>query len=83
VEEGELSFYEVTHFFPEGVKLKGHDLITFGPSTKRPSYIGVSRTAKELAVCLQATHMPTPDLLSLARRYIDELQLPGVCFMLL
>jgi hypothetical protein len=83
VEEGELSFYEITHFFPEVVKLKGHDLITFGPSTKRPSYTGISTTAKELAVYLQATHMPTPDLLSLARRYIDELQLPGLCCILL
>ncbi|XP_021931103.1 TATA box-binding protein-associated factor RNA polymerase I subunit B isoform X2 [Zootermopsis nevadensis] len=77
VEEGELSFYEITHFLPQDVKLKGHDLMTFGLSSKRPSYIGISTTAKELAVYLEATRMPTPDLLSLARRYIDELQLPA------
>lgn len=82
VEEGELSFYEITHFLPQDVKLKGHDLMTFGLSSKRPSYIGISTTAKELAVYLEATRMPTPDLLSLARRYIDELQLPGVCLIL-
>jgi hypothetical protein len=79
VEEGELSFYEITHFFPEDVKLRGHDLTTFGPSNKKPSYAGISATAKELAVYLQATDIPVPDLLSLAKRYIEELQLPGVC----
>ncbi|XP_033610819.1 TATA box-binding protein-associated factor RNA polymerase I subunit B isoform X3 [Cryptotermes secundus] len=76
VEEGELSFYEITHFFPDDVRLRGHDLITFGLSTKRPSYSGLSSTAKELAFYLHVTHVPVPDLLSLAKRYIEELQLP-------
>jgi hypothetical protein len=83
VEEGELSFYELTHFFPDEVKLKGHDLVTFGLSTKRPSYSGLSKTAKELAFYLHVTHMPVPDLLSLAKRYIEELQLPGWCIVLI
>jgi hypothetical protein len=83
VEEGELSFYELTHFFPDDVKVRGHDLVTFGLSTKRPSYSGLSKTAKELAFYLRVTHMPIPDLSSLAKRYIEELQLPGWCIVLI
>jgi hypothetical protein len=80
VEEGELSFYEITHFFPDDVKLRGHDLITFGLSTKRPSYSGLSRTAKKLASYIHVTDVPAPDLLSLVKRYIEELQLPGLFY---
>jgi hypothetical protein len=81
VEEGDLSFYEVAHFFPHDVKLKGHDLVAFGSSAKKPSYSGLCKTAKNLAVFLQVTYLPAPDLLCLAKRYIEELQLPGLCFI--
>jgi hypothetical protein len=79
VEEGELSFYEVAHFFPDDVQLRGHDLVAFGPTTNKPSYSGLCKTAKDLALYLHVTHLPAPDLLCLAKRYIEELQLPGLC----
>jgi hypothetical protein len=79
VEEGELSFYEVAHFFPDGVKLRGHDLVTFGPTTNKPSYSALCKMAKDLALYLRVTRLPAPDLLCLAKRYIEELQLPGLC----
>ena len=81
MEEGELSFYEVAHFFPDDVKLRGHDLVAFGPSHNKPSYSGVCKIVRNLALYLHITHLPAPDLLCLARRYIEELQLPGLCFI--
>lgn len=81
MEEGELSFYEVTHFFPNDVKLRGHDLVTFGPCTKKPTYSALYNVAKKLALYLNITHLPAPDLLCLAKRYIEELQLPGLYFI--
>jgi hypothetical protein len=81
VEEGELSYYEVAHFFPDNVKLRGHDLITFGLSSTKPTYSSLSKMAKELASYLYVTHLPAPDLLFLAKRYIEELQLPGLYFI--
>ena len=81
VEEGELSFYEVAHFFPDDVKLRGHDLVAFGPSTKKPTYSALYKMAKKLALYLNVTHLPAPDLLCLAKRYIEELQLPGLYFI--
>jgi len=81
VEEGELSFYEVAHFFPDDVKLRGRDILVFGCCTKKPTYSALYKMAKKLALYLNVTHLRAPDLLCLAKRYVEELQLPGLYFI--
>ncbi|XP_069695456.1 TATA box-binding protein-associated factor RNA polymerase I subunit B isoform X2 [Periplaneta americana] len=77
LDEGELSYHEVTHFFPEEIRLKGHDMTVFGRYTVQPSYVGVMIAAKEMAEYLDINYLPAPDLLSLARKYVNELNLPA------
>ncbi|PSN45589.1 hypothetical protein C0J52_15087 [Blattella germanica] len=77
IEEGTLSYHEVTQFFPHAQKLKGQDVITFGITNQRLTHSGVREITKDMLTFLKIKYIKMPDLIPLASRYVEELQLPA------
>ena len=78
IEEGDISYYDVTHFLPDTQKLKGTDNLIFMTFTKGISYRKILSVEKELASFLNITHIAPPDMTALVTRFVEELQLPGL-----
>ncbi|XP_063238073.1 TATA box-binding protein-associated factor RNA polymerase I subunit B isoform X2 [Bacillus rossius redtenbacheri] len=77
ISEGALSYHEVSQFFPACTNLKAVDGLLFGAFPRTVVHATVRKMSAELAKLLRVNAFPAPHVLSLAARYVEELQLPS------
>jgi hypothetical protein len=78
ITEGHVSYQIVKNLLPRSFQLTAEDEKIFGTCNFTPTVLEIQEMAKDLCIICGIHQLPTPDIVTLAKRFIKELDLPGM-----